>query len=210
MWKKDSVSTDAPDTSAPHAAARPERSAAPRGSGERATIGRSIAIKGEVTGDEDLVIQGRIDGSVNLKQHAVTVGPEGEVKASIVGRIVTIEGHVEGNLTAEEQVVLRSSSRVQGDITAPRVVLEDGARFRGGVDMGQAPDRAREGSGGSGPGRAAAVSEPSRSMPESAGTSGSSSERDQGQKGPDDKSAAAQDASPGGKAVPDPAAKVRS
>jgi cytoskeletal protein CcmA (bactofilin family) len=105
------------------------------GTGERATIGRSITIKGEVTGDEDLLIQGRVDGSIDLKQHAITVGREGEVKANITGRIVTVEGKVEGNLSADEQVILRASATVQGDISAPRVVLEDGARFRGGVDM---------------------------------------------------------------------------
>ena len=105
---------------------------------ERATIGRSITIRGEVTGDEDLLIQGRVEGSVDLKQHSVTVGPEGQVKASIGGRIVTVEGRVEGNLTAQEQIILRKSAWVQGDIAAPRVVLEDGASFRGGVDMGDA------------------------------------------------------------------------
>jgi cytoskeletal protein CcmA (bactofilin family) len=104
--------------------------------GERATIGRSITIKGEVSGDEDLLIQGQVDGSVNLKQQTVTVGKEGRVKADITGRVVTVEGEVEGNLKAEEQVVLRSSARVQGDIVAPRVVLEDGGVFRGGIDMG--------------------------------------------------------------------------
>jgi cytoskeletal protein CcmA (bactofilin family) len=104
-----------------------------------ATIGRSIRIKGEVSGDEDLLIQGRVEGSVNLKQHSITVGPDGDVKATIVGRLVTIEGSVEGNLTADEQVILRSSASVKGDIVAPRVVLEDGARFRGGVDMGEEP-----------------------------------------------------------------------
>ena len=71
-----------------------------------ATIGRSIKIKGEVTGDEDLMIQGRVEGSVDLKQHSVTVGADGEVKASITARVVTVEGKVEGDLTAEEQVVL--------------------------------------------------------------------------------------------------------
>jgi cytoskeletal protein CcmA (bactofilin family) len=91
-----------------------------------------------VTGDEDLLIQGRVDGSVDLKQHSVTVGREGEVKANIIGRVVTVEGKVEGNLSADEQVILRASATVQGDISAPRVVLEDGARFRGGVDMGEA------------------------------------------------------------------------
>lgn len=102
---------------------------------DAATVGRTIRIKGEVTGDEDLLIEGRVEGSVNLASHSVTVGPKGNVKASIVGRVVTIKGKVQGNLTAEEQIVLLSSASVEGDLAAPRVVLEDGAYFRGGVDM---------------------------------------------------------------------------
>jgi cytoskeletal protein CcmA (bactofilin family) len=145
MWKKDEAPTPTPTAARPEPMPRPERSAPVAVATERATIGRSITIRGEVTGDEDLLIQGRVDGSVDLKQHAVTVGPDGEVKASIAARVVTVEGHVEGNLSADEQVILRSSASVQGDITAPRVVLEDGARFRGGVDMGE-PDRAKRAS----------------------------------------------------------------
>jgi cytoskeletal protein CcmA (bactofilin family) len=141
MWKKDD--TPEPSTSPrPESSASFERSGVPRpAAGERATIGRSITINGEVTGDEDLLIQGQVDGSVNLKQHALTVGPEGKVKANITARVAIIEGSVEGNVEADEQVVLRSSARVLGDIAAPRVVLEDGARFRGGVDMGEPIDR---------------------------------------------------------------------
>ena len=117
--------------------AHPEPTRTATSQGERATIGRSIIIKGEVRGDEDLLIQGQVDGSVDLKQHAVTVGGDGRVKANITARIVTVEGEVEGDLKAKEQVILRSSARVQGDLTAPRVVLEDGASFRGLVDMGE-------------------------------------------------------------------------
>lgn len=144
MWKKEDmpepVTYSRPDPTNPE----PVRTAIPTTgpvervtTGERATIGRSITIRGDVTGDEDLLIQGRIDGSVDLKQHSVTIGREGEVKADVGGRVIVVEGRVEGNLRAEEQVVLRSSAQVQGDIVAPRVVLEDGARFRGGVDMGE-------------------------------------------------------------------------
>jgi cytoskeletal protein CcmA (bactofilin family) len=168
MWKKD----DTPEPSTP---ARPESSASfersvPRpAAGERATIGRSITINGEVTGDEDLLIQGQVDGSVNLKQHALTVGPEGKVKANITARVAIIEGSVEGNVEADEQVVLRSSARVLGDIAAPRVVLEDGARFRGGVDMGEPIDRAgRTGSSASAGKQAAASGKPSGSGAEGA------------------------------------------
>lgn len=143
MWKKEDAQNR--DTVEPETAARRERPAPPRSPGDRATIGRSITIRGEVTGDEDLVIQGRIEGSVDLKQHSVTVGPEGEVTANIRGRLVTIEGHVEGDLNADEWVVLRDSARVEGDISAPRVTVEDGAYFRGGIDMG---DTGRAGPGG--------------------------------------------------------------
>ena len=108
-----------------------------------ATIGPSIKIKGDVTGDEDLVIQGRIDGTVNLTKHNVTVGPEGRVKANIFGRSVIVEGEVEGDLQGEEQIVLRRTAKVQGNISAPRVTLEDGASFRGGIDM-QNQKNARE------------------------------------------------------------------
>lgn len=119
----------------------------------QAVIGGSIRIRGEVAGDEDLVIEGRVDGSVDLDQNAVTVGPDGDVTADITGRVITVEGHVEGDLTADEKIVLRSSARVEGDIRAPRVVLEDGARFRGGVQMGDAagPDGGGGRSGSSGP-----------------------------------------------------------
>jgi cytoskeletal protein CcmA (bactofilin family) len=143
MWKREGM-PDPAVPSQPDVAPVPERPAAPRVSRDVATIGRSITIRGEVTGDEDLLIQGRVDGSVNLRQHSVTVGPEGEVKGDIVGRVVTVEGSVEGNLLADEQVILKRSSLVQGDIAAPRVVLEDGAHFRGGVDMGDAGGRAAQ------------------------------------------------------------------
>jgi cytoskeletal protein CcmA (bactofilin family) len=149
MWKKETVPSETPvtDEHGRHAQqpSTPKPAVAPApvpASLNRATIGRSITIRGDVTGDEDLLIQGRVEGSVDLQQHSVTVGAEGEVNASILGRVVTIEGRVEGNIRAEEQAILRSSASVHGDINAPRVVLEDGARFRGGIDMGDAEERA--------------------------------------------------------------------
>lgn len=150
MWKKDEMTPSTP--TAPRHEERPPRPESPRpatGTQERATIGRSITIRGEVSGDEDLLIQGRIDGSVDLKEQSVTVGREGRVKADITGRVVTVEGEVEGNLKAQEQVVLRNSARVEGDITAPRVVLEDGASFRGLVEMKDPTGREERASGGS-------------------------------------------------------------
>ena len=140
MWKKD----EEPSTQ-PSSETRTPSVSAPRPSstgGSRATIGPSISIKGDVTGSEDLLIQGQVDGSVSLGKHAVGVGSEGRVKANIVGRVITIEGRVEGDLTAEEQIILRGSAQVHGDIKAPRVVLEDGATFRGLVDMGTTSTKA--------------------------------------------------------------------
>jgi cytoskeletal protein CcmA (bactofilin family) len=177
MWKKEENPT-------PTAAPRPEASPRPEPltpqprSAERATIGRSITIRGEVTGDEDLLIQGRVDGSVDLKQHSVTVGSEGDVKASIIGRVVTVEGRVEGNINADEQVILRSSAWVQGDITAPRVVLEDGARFRGGVDMGESADRGRGNASSSQPRRTPEPAKPN--TPAAQESSGSEAKAESG------------------------------
>jgi cytoskeletal protein CcmA (bactofilin family) len=141
MWKKgESEEGGAPAPGAARPAgldpAEQRASRSPRGS---ATIGPSITIRGDVTGNEDLVIQGQIEGTVTLKQHNVVVGPEGKVRAGIHGRSVTVEGDVVGDLQGDEQVVLRASANVQGNIQAPRVTLEDGARFRGGIEMGEGP-----------------------------------------------------------------------
>lgn len=149
MWKKDEAPPAVPEpTDIPARRSRElEPSArrtqavppaqAPRAA-DQATIGPSITIRGEVSGDEDLLIQGTVEGSVDLGQHSVVVGRDGRVKANISGRVVTVEGEVEGDLKAEEQIVLRPSADVKGDISAPRIVLEDGARFRGMVEMGEA------------------------------------------------------------------------
>ena len=158
MWKKEAAEDQSPDLRT-HATMPIERPAPARVSGERAVIGRSITIKGEVSGDEDLLIQGTVEGSVHLEQHSITIGPDGEVKASLIGRVITVGGRVEGNLTANEQVVLQGSARVQGDIAAPRLVLEDGSRFRGGVDMGDLAEPEMETKG-------AAPSRPASRKPE--------------------------------------------
>jgi len=103
--------------------------------GERAIIGASITIRGDVTGDEDLVIQGRVEGKVDLAQHNVTVGAKGRIKANVIGRTVTVEGEVEGDLRAEEQIAVRKTGKVRGNMSAPRVTIEDGASFQGSIDM---------------------------------------------------------------------------
>lgn len=123
--------TAAPPTqsSSPSPAAEPQRR------GERATIGPSIFIKGDLSGDEDLVIEGRVEGKVDLKQNNVTVGRNGRVKADVYGQMVIVEGEVDGNVFAGEQAILRQAGAIRGNITAPRVVLEDGSRFKGSIDM---------------------------------------------------------------------------
>src|SRR3954451_12152788 len=120
----------APSTSPAPAASEP-----PRRPSERATIGPSIFIKGDLSGEEDLVIEGRVEGRVDLKQNNVTVGKNGRVKADVFGKVVVVEGEVDGNVFAREQAILRQSGSICGNITAPRVILEDGSRFKGSIDM---------------------------------------------------------------------------
>lgn len=98
-------------------------------------IGPSINIKGEVTGDEDLVIQGRVEGTVSLKGNELSVGQSGTVFADVEARVIRIEGEVTGDITGNEKVVISQSGNVKGNIVAPRVTLEDGAIFKGSIDM---------------------------------------------------------------------------
>lgn len=139
-WNKrdDQPSYPEPAPAAPRPTTAPAVSTAapePRPSTGRATIGPSIIIKGDLSGDEDLVIEGRVEGKVDLKQHNVTIGRNGRVKADIVGKVVTVEGEVDGNVYAQEQAILRQAGAIRGNISAPRVMLEDGSRFKGSIDM---------------------------------------------------------------------------
>lgn len=98
-------------------------------------IGPSIHIKGTVSGGEDLLIQGKVEGTIDLGDHEVSVGQSGKVTADIKAKIVKIEGEVAGDVTGSEKVVIAKSGRVRGNIIAPRVTLEDGAIFKGSIDM---------------------------------------------------------------------------
>jgi len=102
---------------------------------EQAVIGPSISIKGELSSEEDLMIQGRVEGKIDLKQNNVTVGRNGHIKADINGKVISIEGEVQGNLFGEEAIVVRESGVVRGDMRTPRFSLEDGADFKGSIDM---------------------------------------------------------------------------
>ncbi|HZX23947.1 MAG TPA: polymer-forming cytoskeletal protein [Woeseiaceae bacterium] len=115
-------------------AAKPAR-AAGSGSGEMAVIGRSIRIDGDLQGEEDLRIEGRVTGTVKLVNNSLTIGKEGEIHADVYAKAITVDGVMEGDLFGAEQVAIRRNARVKGNITAPRVSLEDGAHFKGSIEM---------------------------------------------------------------------------
>ncbi len=98
-------------------------------------IGQSIHIKGELTGNEDLTIEGKVEGKVFLKDHNLTVGANGKIVAEIQAKTVMVLGEVTGNITADDKVEVAATGTMRGDIQAPRVVLADGAKFKGAIDM---------------------------------------------------------------------------
>ena len=104
---------------------------------ERTTvnIGKSVVIKGELSGSEDLTIEGQVDGKIELRQNVLTIGPNGKIKAQVFAKSVIILGEVTGNVTASEKVDIRDNGSVDGDIAAPRVAIAEGAHFRGSIDM---------------------------------------------------------------------------
>lgn len=113
---------------------RPRREA-PKASGGKAVIGASIQVDGTMRGNEDLLIEGKVKGTVELKKNSVTIGSSGEVKADVYAHTIYVDGRMDGNLVASERIVVRKSAEIRGSITAPRVSLEDGARFNGSIDM---------------------------------------------------------------------------
>src|SRR5688572_17137512 len=118
-------------TSAPNAPSEPLRGM------EKTTvnIGKSVVIKGELNGSEDLTIEGQVDGKIELRQNVLTIGPNGKIKAQVFAKSVVILGEVTGNVTATEKVDIRDNGSVDGDIAAPRVAIAEGAHFRGSIDM---------------------------------------------------------------------------
>ncbi len=101
----------------------------------RAVIGSSIVINGTVTGDEDLLIEGTVEGTIDLSAHQVSVGESGRVNADVTARIVRIDGQVSGDVVGKEKVIISQTGDVRGNVIAPRVTLEDGAMFKGSIDM---------------------------------------------------------------------------
>jgi cytoskeletal protein CcmA (bactofilin family) len=101
-----------------------------------AVIGPEIIINGDVSGSENLLIEGKVKGQIRLVAHEVTIGQSGEVNADVVARVIRVAGKMTGDLAAKEKVIINSSGNVRGNIVAPRMILEDGAMFKGSIDMG--------------------------------------------------------------------------
>ena len=148
MWKRDEAAKPSTPTgpgvgsqpaSTPLAAeAAPSRPAIEPQRGQERTavnIGKSVVIKGELNGSEDLTIEGQVEGKIELRQNVLTIGPNGRIKAQVFAKSVIILGEVTGNVTASEKVDIRDNGSVDGDITAPRVAIAEGAHFRGSIDM---------------------------------------------------------------------------
>ena len=105
------------------------------GSSEMAVIGRSIRINGDLQGEEDLRIEGNVTGTVKLVNNSLTIGKEGQIRADVYAKSITVDGLMDGDLYGSERVAIRKNARVKGNITSPRVSLEDGAHFKGSIEM---------------------------------------------------------------------------
>ena len=183
MWKRDepakpaapvSPSTQPTTVTTPPAAdpvqTRPAVSDNQRGQ-ERTTvnIGKSVVIKGELNGSEDLTIEGQVEGKIELRQNVLTIGANGRIKAQVFAKSVIILGEVTGNVTASEKVDIRDNGSVDGDIAAPRVAIAEGAHFRGSIDMQKSGGKAGEKAETKGDNKAAAAPAGGATAPASAG-----------------------------------------
>lgn len=145
MWKRDEAVKPTPgQPAAPAAPVAPTQpasvSAPPQAESRRierdvVNIGKSVVIKGELNGSEDLTVEGQVEGKIELKDHVLTIGPNGKIKAQVFAKSVIVLGEVHGNVTASEKVDIRDGGSVDGDIVSPRVAIAEGAHFRGSVDM---------------------------------------------------------------------------
>ena len=152
MWKRDDAvkpaapaAPAAPAQTTTHspaaeaAATRPTAGNAQHGLERNAVnIGKSVVIKGELNGSEDLTIEGQVEGKIELRQNVLTIGPNGRIKAQVFAKAVIILGEVVGNVSATEKVDIRDNGSVDGDIASPRVAIAEGAHFRGSIDMQKA------------------------------------------------------------------------
>ena len=144
MWKRDeAVRPASGQPAAPQAPQAPASAGAPAARAEASqnrerdnvNIGKSVVIKGELNGSEDLTIEGQVEGKIELRDHVLTIGANGRIKAAVFAKAVIVLGEVTGNVTATDKVDIRDNGSVDGDIVAPRVAIAEGAHFRGSVDM---------------------------------------------------------------------------
>jgi cytoskeletal protein CcmA (bactofilin family) len=144
MWKRDEAVKPTGQPAAPASVtptSQPAGAQAPQSETRRqierdvVNIGKSVVIKGELNGSEDLTIEGHVEGKIELKDHVLTIGPNGKIKATVFAKSVIVLGEVNGNVTASEKVDIRDNGSVDGDIISPRVAIAEGAHFRGSVDM---------------------------------------------------------------------------
>ena len=161
MWKRDeSVKPTTPPSPGPTPGAPPAvttttASAAAHASGhdvrsqierDKVNIGKSVVIKGELSGSEDLTIEGHVEGRIELRDNILTIGPNGKIRAEVFAKAVIVLGEVTGNVTASEKCDIRDNGSVDGDIISPRVAIAEGAHFRGSVDMQRAGTAPKPGS----------------------------------------------------------------
>src|SRR4029078_12980814 len=144
MWKRDeAVRPASGQPAAPQAPQAPAAAGAPAPRAEASqnrerdivNIGKSVVIKGELNGSEDLTIEGQVEGTIQLRDHVLTIGANGRIKAQVFAKSLIVLGEVTGNVTASDKVDIRDAGSVDGDIIAPRVAIAEGAHFRGSVDM---------------------------------------------------------------------------
>src|SRR5579864_8814718 len=141
MWKRDeavrpaSGQPTAVQPPAPAAATSARHDASHHLEKHIVNIGKSVVIKGELNGSEDLTIEGHVEGTIQLRDHVLTIGPNGRIKAAVFAKSVIVLGEVTGNVTASDKVDIRDNGSVDGDLISPRVAIAEGAHFRGSVDM---------------------------------------------------------------------------
>jgi len=121
------------------------------GTAEQATIGKGLFIKGEITGSESLYIDGKVEGAINLPGNRVTIGRNGQVGANITAREVVVLGKVRGNVSATDRVDIRAEGSLNGDVAAARISIEDGAFFKGGIDIRKPDAKPLQATGTAGP-----------------------------------------------------------
>jgi len=166
MWKpsqsEPSVPVSGPETQRPTASVASvesaSRNAAP--AGDQAVISKGLFVKGEISGTESLYIDGKVEGAINLPGNRVTIGRNGTVGANVTAREVVVMGKVRGNVTASDRVDIRAEGALSGDVSAARISIEDGAFFKGGIDIRKADAKPGQTPGTPSPGQGATAAAP--------------------------------------------------